>query len=204
MLFGAVSALFNCFYRDIMPVWSATRAAAGMAGPSSKQRFLVFGEQFVVDLPQRRVVDDTVGDDGLPLAPGIEGGIPRLFEQPLDLVQRCLQPQADAQQPVPGGLAPPGKHLVEIHLADARLPGHLRLGQLFPIEQSRQQAEHTAVGEFFLIVTDVSVQIGLFHQFLLQIAGRFGFHCSRPFTFPPKYYILILQNFSCENNMLAA
>ena len=74
LCFWAVSALFNCFYRDIMPVWSATRAAAGMAGPSSKQRFLVFGEQFVVDLPQRRVVDDTVGDDGLPLAPGNRGG----------------------------------------------------------------------------------------------------------------------------------
>ena len=55
-----------------------------------------------------------------------------------------------------------------------------------------KQAEHTVAGELFLIVTDVSVQIGLFHQFLLQIAGRFGFHCSRPFTFPPKYYILIL------------
>ena len=45
---------------------------------------------------------------------------------------------ADAQQPIPGRIPPPRKHLMQIDLADAGPAGQLRFGQILRFVKSRQ------------------------------------------------------------------
>lgn len=114
-----------------------------------------------------------MADDGVPLPLGIDGGIAHLFQQLLDLLQPGLHADAQTQQPVPGGLAPSGKDLVEVDLAHPGPPGQLRLGQTAGLIESCQKPGYVCVRKIRLVLCDVLIQVGLAHQLLIQIAGGF-------------------------------
>ena len=52
--------------------------------------------------------------------------------------QRDAKTDADAQQPIPGRIPPPRKHLMQIDLADAGPEGQLRFGQILRFVKLRQ------------------------------------------------------------------
>ena len=91
---------------------------------------------------------------------------------------------AQAQQTVPGGPAPPGKDLVEVDLAHHRPPGQLRLGEPAFLIELGQSLSQVGLHKIGLIFCDVLVQAGPFHQLLFQIVGGFSpHHRSIPLLF---------------------
>ena len=136
-----------------------------------KQGLFVFKEEFVVDLIQFRAVEDAVADDGIPLDPGIKLGIGGLLEQPLGLLQGAPQSDTKAQQPVPRGIPPAGKHLMKIDLAHAGFPRKGSFRQRFLLVKLGKKLCNARVGKERLIFPDVLINTRLTHQLLAQVAG---------------------------------
>ena len=100
-----------------------------------------------------------MADNGVPLVLGVEWGVSGMFERLLDLLQRGAHADAQAQQPVPGGPSSAGKHLVEVHLAYARLPGQGRLGQIGSLIELIQEDDHVLITENGLVPGQIGVQV---------------------------------------------
>lgn len=83
-------------------------------------------------------MDHAIADNGVPSGAGIQLGVAPLRQHPLGLIQRDAKTDADAQQPIPGRIPPPRKHLMQIDLADAGPAGQLRFGQILRFVKSRQ------------------------------------------------------------------
>ena len=83
-------------------------------------------------------MDHAIADNGVPSGAGIQLGVAPLRQHPLSLIQRDAKTDADAQQPIPGRIPPPRKHLMQIDLADAGPAGQLRFGQILRFVKSRQ------------------------------------------------------------------
>ena len=128
-------------------------------------------------------MDNSVGDNGVPPDPGIQGGIRRPFEQALRLLQSGPQTDADTQQPVPGWLSPAGKDLVEVHFAHTRPAGQGGFGDGLGLVQGVQQISNAAVHKLGPIFPSIGVQIGLLSHLPLQIAGGLVLHPFPPFDF---------------------
>ena len=62
-------------------------------------------------------MDHAIADNGVPSGAGIQLGVAPLRQHPLGLIQRDAKTDADAQQPIPGRIPPPRKHLMQIDLA---------------------------------------------------------------------------------------
>ena len=103
-----------------------------------KQGFFLLRKQLVIDLPQGQLMDHAIADNGVPSGAGIQLGVAPLRQHPLGLIQRDAKTDADAQQPIPGRIPPPRKHLMQIDLADAGPAGQLRFGQILRFVKSRQ------------------------------------------------------------------
>ena len=121
-----------------------------------------------------------VDDDGVPPELGVELGIGRLLEQALALLQGGLQAHAQADEPVPGGLAPPGKDLVQVDLAHPRPTGQRGLGELCLFVQGRQQLGNALAVKMRRVPVEVGVDAALAHQLLPQVVCGLVFHPFRP------------------------
>lgn len=119
---------------------------------------------------------DPIADDGVPLDLGVQLGIGRLLQKPLRLLQCDAQPHAQAQQSVPGRIAPSGKHLVQVDLAHAGLSGQGRLGDILLLIERCQQFRNTLLREKRSVLIHIGVKTWLVHQFILQIIGGFVLH----------------------------
>ena len=97
----------------------------------SIQGFLVLGKQLIIYCEQGQAVDQSEKDDRVPLVPGVELGVSALLQKLLGFLQGGGKAEAQAQQPVAGGIAPPGKDLVQVNLAHAGLLGQACFGNIF-------------------------------------------------------------------------
>ena len=153
-------------------------------------------------------MNHAVADDGVPLQLGIDGGVAHPLQQLLDRLQTGVHTDTQAQQPVPGGLAPPGEDLMEVDLAHSRPPGQLRLGQAASLIELRQKRGYVRIREMGFVLCDILVQVGLAHQLLAQIVGGFLPHIlstSLYFFRGSRYNIVIIvQNHPAKYNMPAA
>ena len=148
-----------------------------------QQGLLLFLGQLLIDLFQGSAMENPMADNGVPLVPGVERSVGASLEYLLDLLQRGVHADAQAQQPVPGGPPPAGKHLVEIHLAHARLPGQGCLGNRDSLVEPVQKASHVLIGEVRLVLGQIDVQVRLAHQPAAQIQGAAFFHNLSPLYF---------------------
>ena len=147
-------------------------------------------KELVIDLKQGDAMNQAVDDDGI--APDFREELrqPTAFEQLLRFIQRGAQSVAEAEQPVAGGVAPPGKDLVEIDLAHA---GPLGKGGLCDILPRKQPVEHFScafTGEMVLVVGEKLMKIGGVHQFLLQIVRVFQLQMIAAFTKGVQFSII--------------
>ena len=120
-------------------------------------------------------MDDAVDDDGVAPRAGVKLGVGRQLEDAVGFVQADERADADAQETVARGVAPPGEHLMEIHLAHPRAARQLRLGKTRALVQLRQRRADAGGGKAVGVLFEIGFQVRLAHQLLPQVGGGF-FH----------------------------
>ena len=126
-------------------------------------------KELVIDLKQGDAMNQAVDDDGI--APDFREELrqPTAFEQLLRFIQRGAQSVAEAEQPVAGGVAPPGKHLVQVHIAHPGLLCQSGLGYIPFIKHGGQKRLDVLVVELLVVFPEKFIQIRCIHQRLLQL-----------------------------------
>ena len=162
------------------------------------------GEETVVDLLQSCPVSNAMGDDGVPLQTGVELSIGGPTQDVLCLIQGGAQGDAQAQQPIPGGVPTAGEHLINIDLAHIGPAGQDSFGNRVPGMYRLQQILHIAEGKEGLVLLQIGVQVGLGEHLPAQIARGLGQQRPTPFTFQMESDILSLQYFAPGSKMQRA